>query len=60
MKTKNALRFHLIPVRKAKVPKQKIINAEMDVERGEYLLLLVGVYTDKCDMESSLEVPQKS
>lgn len=54
------MRFHLISGRKAKVLKQKITNAEMDVERGGYLLLHVGVYTDMCDTESSLEVPQKS
>lgn len=35
MKTKNALRFHLIPVRKAKVPKPKITNIdECDMERS--------------------------
>lgn len=35
MKTKNAMRFHLIPVRKAKFPKPKITNVdECGMERN--------------------------
>ena len=56
---KTTLRYHLTPVRVAKLRNQETIDAGEDVEKGNPLALLVGMQAGAAVLENSVEVPQK-
>jgi hypothetical protein len=52
MQIKTTSRFHLIPVRKAKIKKTQVtVDAVDDVEQGNTVPLLVGVQTCSTTLE---------
>lgn len=54
---KTTSRFHLGPIKMAKIKTKVEINASVDVENGEYLL--VGVKIDSDTMKMSVEIPRR-
>ena len=57
---KTTARYHLTPVRMAKVTKYKKQQVLVRMQRKENLLaLLVGMQTDTTSLESRMEIPQK-
>ena len=57
---KTTLRYHLRPVRVAKMNKSgDYIDAGEDVENGNPFALLLGMQTGAATLENSVEVPQK-
>ena len=59
MQIKTTLRFHLTPVRLAKIHTQMTIDAGEVGEKEEHSPLLVGLQTNTTALEISLAIPQK-
>ena len=55
---KTTLRYHLTPVRMAKIDKETT-NVGEDVEKGIPLTLLVGMQVGTATLENGVEVSQK-
>ena len=53
------MRYHLTPVRMAKIKTTRNNSAGEDVEKGNPRALLVGMQTGTTTAENSMEVPQK-
>ena len=56
---KTTMRYHLIPVRMAKINKTGKNKCWQGKEKGEPPTLLVGMQAGRDTLENSMEVPQK-
>ena len=60
MQAKTTLRFHLIPIRVAKIKKtQEIVDAGKDLEKEEQSSFLVGLQAGTTTLDIILVVPHK-